>query len=134
MPGFRMRIPSRRTPATCARRLHDGGTAPGERPAAPPGAPSSGMPGRLRPPAPSGVFPSLTGACDAHSIPSAETPLTPAPRQHAIMANLFGYFSNDIGIDLGTANTLVYVKDKGIVLREPSVVALDTVTRKVRAV
>src|SRR5258708_19439962 len=50
------------------------------------------------------------------------------------MANIFGYFSNDIGIDLGTANTLVYVKDKGIVLREPSVVALDTVTRKVRAV
>lgn len=53
---------------------------------------------------------------------------------HVIMANIFGYFSNDIGIDLGTANTLVYVKDKGIVLREPSVVALDTVTRKVRAV
>ena len=50
------------------------------------------------------------------------------------MANLLGYFSNDIGIDLGTANTLVYVKDKGIVLREPSVVALDTNTRKVRAV
>ena len=50
------------------------------------------------------------------------------------MANLLGYFSNDIGIDLGTANTLVYVKDKGIVLREPSVVALDTTTRKVRAV
>ena len=50
------------------------------------------------------------------------------------MANIFGYFSNDIGIDLGTANTLVYVKDKGIVLREPSVVALDTVSRKVRAV
>ena len=45
-----------------------------------------------------------------------------------------GRFSRDIGIDLGTANTLVYVKDKGIVLREPSVVALDTVTRKVRAV
>ena len=48
--------------------------------------------------------------------------------------NLFNYFSNDIGIDLGTANTLVYLKDKGIVLREPSVVALDTTTRKVRAV
>ena len=32
-----------------------------------------------------------------------------APRA-AIMANIFGYFSNDIGIDLGTANTLVYVK------------------------
>jgi rod shape-determining protein MreB len=48
--------------------------------------------------------------------------------------NFLGYFSNDIGIDLGTANTLVYVKDKGVVLREPSVVALDTHTRKVRAV
>ncbi len=48
--------------------------------------------------------------------------------------NFLGYFSNDIGIDLGTANTLVYVKDKGVVLREPSVVALDTNTKKVRAV
>ena len=38
---------------------------------------------------------------------------------------LLGYFSNDIGIDLGTANTLVYVKDRGIVLREPSVVAVQ---------
>src|SRR5580698_4094589 len=82
-----------------------------------------------------GVFPSLTGSCAAHSIPSAATPPTSRfPPQPAIMANLFGYFSNDIGIDLGTANTLVYLKDKGIVLREPSVVALDTVTRKVRAV
>ena len=47
---------------------------------------------------------------------------------------LLSHFSNDIGIDLGTANTLVYLKDRGIVLREPSVVALDTMTRKVRAV
>ncbi len=47
---------------------------------------------------------------------------------------LFSYFSNDIGIDLGTANTLVYVKDKGIVLREPSVVAISTASRKVLAV
>ena len=36
-----------------------------------------------------------------------------------------GFFTRDIGIDLGTANTLVYVKDKGIVLREPSVVAVN---------
>ena len=42
---------------------------------------------------------------------------------------LLGLFSNDIGIDLGTANTLVYVKDKGIVLREPSVVAVHTGSR-----
>lgn len=43
-------------------------------------------------------------------------------------------FSNDIGIDLGTANTLVYVRGKGIVLAEPSVVAVDSVTNEVLAV
>ena len=43
-------------------------------------------------------------------------------------------FSNDLSIDLGTANTLVFVKDKGIVLREPSVVAIYTSTKKVCAV
>jgi rod shape-determining protein MreB and related proteins len=48
--------------------------------------------------------------------------------------NLLGFFSNDIGIDLGTANTLVYVKDHGIVLREPSVVAVQQGTKKVLAV
>ncbi|MCK5106327.1 MAG: rod shape-determining protein [Elusimicrobiales bacterium] len=46
----------------------------------------------------------------------------------------FSFFSNDIGIDLGTANTLVYVKGRGIVLREPSVVAIDKEKRKVLAV
>ena len=46
---------------------------------------------------------------------------------------LFSLFSNDMGIDLGTANTLVYVKNQGIVLREPSVVAIDRETRKVLA-
>ena len=46
---------------------------------------------------------------------------------------LFGLFSNDMGIDLGTANTLVYVKNQGIVLREPSVVAIDRETRRVLA-
>ena len=47
-----------------------------------------------------------------------------------------GFFgmSKDMGIDLGTANTLIYVKGKGIVLREPSVVAVNTVSRKVLAV
>jgi len=43
-------------------------------------------------------------------------------------------FSNNIGIDLGTANTLVYVEDRGIVLNEPSVVALNTKTGRVVAV
>jgi len=47
---------------------------------------------------------------------------------------LIGLFSNDIGIDLGTANTLVYVRDRGIVLREPSVVAIQKGTNRVLAV
>ncbi|MBW2602445.1 MAG: rod shape-determining protein, partial [Deltaproteobacteria bacterium] len=42
---------------------------------------------------------------------------------------LLGKFSNDLAIDLGTANTLVYVKGKGIVLSEPSVVAVRTDNR-----
>ena len=37
---------------------------------------------------------------------------------------LFGWMSNDLAIDLGTANTVLYVKGKGIILREPSVVAV----------
>jgi rod shape-determining protein MreB and related proteins len=45
-----------------------------------------------------------------------------------------GLFSRDIGIDLGTANTLVHVRDRGIVISEPSVVAIETRTRKVLAI
>jgi rod shape-determining protein MreB len=51
-----------------------------------------------------------------------------------MFGKLKGYFSSDIGIDLGTANTLVYVKDRGIVLREPSVVAVQAGTNRVLAV
>ena len=40
------------------------------------------------------------------------------------------YFSTDLAIDLGTANTLIYARDKGVVLNEPSVVALDKNTGK----
>jgi len=47
---------------------------------------------------------------------------------------LFGIFSTDIGIDLGTANTLVYLKDHGVVLREPSIVAVKAGTTQVLAV
>jgi len=47
---------------------------------------------------------------------------------------LMGVFSNDVAIDLGTANTLIYLKGKGIVLNEPSVVAVDRTTNKVIAV
>lgn len=44
------------------------------------------------------------------------------------------FFSNDVGVDLGTANTLVYVKGEGIVVNEPSIVALDRDRRKLVAV
>jgi rod shape-determining protein MreB len=48
--------------------------------------------------------------------------------------SIMGWFSNDMAIDLGTANTLVYVKGKGIVCNEPSVVAISSKTGKVLAV
>ncbi|WCK53643.1 rod shape-determining protein [Aneurinibacillus sp. Ricciae_BoGa-3] len=47
---------------------------------------------------------------------------------------MFGSFNRDMGIDLGTANTLVYAKSKGIVVREPSVVAIRTDTGSIEAV
>ena len=51
-----------------------------------------------------------------------------------LIDKLLGFFSSDIGIDLGTANTLVYVKGQGVVLCEPSVVAIDRTTHQVLAV
>lgn len=47
---------------------------------------------------------------------------------------LLGLFSQDIGIDLGTANTLVYVRGKGIIINEPSVVAINQKTKQVLAI
>jgi len=47
---------------------------------------------------------------------------------------VLGKFSNDLAIDLGTANTIVYVKDKGIVLNEPSVVAVHQDARGMKKV
>lgn len=51
-----------------------------------------------------------------------------------IISNFYKKFSNDVGIDLGTANTLVYLGGKGIVVNEPSVVALNQKTGRVVAV
>ena len=48
--------------------------------------------------------------------------------------SIFSGFTKDLGIDLGTANTLVYVKGRGIVVREPSVVAINTDTKTIEAV
>lgn len=51
-----------------------------------------------------------------------------------LLRNLFGYFSKDIGVDLGTANTLVYVRGRGIVINEPSIVAINKKTDQVLAI
>lgn len=51
-----------------------------------------------------------------------------------VISSIFGRFSRAIGIDLGTANTLVHVRGRGILLREPSVIAIEIETRKVLAV
>lgn len=51
-----------------------------------------------------------------------------------MLNRLLGGFSHDIGIDLGTANTLVYVRGKGIVLNEPSVVAINQKTKQILAI
>jgi rod shape-determining protein MreB len=64
----------------------------------------------------------------------AAAPWLPLQLIQMPFGKLFGIFSNDIGIDLGTANTLVNVKGHGIVLREPSVVAVQAGTNKVVAV
>lgn len=50
------------------------------------------------------------------------------------LANLLGFIANNIGIDLGTANTVVYAQGKGIVLYEPSIVAVDVRSGRVLAV
>jgi rod shape-determining protein MreB len=51
-----------------------------------------------------------------------------------LLKKLYNRFSNDIGIDLGTANTLVHMRGQGVVINEPSVVALNTKTDRVVAV
>ena len=51
-----------------------------------------------------------------------------------MLERFYKIVGNDIGIDLGTANTLVYLRDHGIVINEPSVVALNKKTNRVVAV
>jgi rod shape-determining protein MreB len=48
-----------------------------------------------------------------------------------MLNRFFGAFSQDLGIDLGTANTLVYARGRGIVINEPSVVAMNTKKKQI---
>ena len=59
--------------------------------------------------------------------PRAATAFLPirSRKTHCMLKRLRGHFSNDLSIDLGTANTLIYMKSRGIVLNEPSVVAVQ---------
>ena len=50
------------------------------------------------------------------------------------LRSLFSLFSSDLAIDLGTANTLVFAKGRGIVVNEPSIVAINKTTNEVEAV
>src|SRR3989344_3192325 len=51
-----------------------------------------------------------------------------------VIDNILGYFSSDLAVDLGTANTLIYVSGKGVVVREPSIVAQHKKTKRVIAI
>ena len=51
-----------------------------------------------------------------------------------VIDNILGFFSLDLGVDLGTANTLIYVGGKGVVIREPSIVAINKKTKKIVAI
>ncbi len=55
-------------------------------------------------------------------------------RMRLMLDSFFGLFSHDLGIDLGTANTLVYVRGKGVVIREPSVVAIHRKSKEIIAI
>lgn len=52
----------------------------------------------------------------------------------SLLNKIFGKISHDIGIDLGTANTLVYLRGQGVVIREPSVVAINKKTKEILAI
>jgi rod shape-determining protein MreB len=63
-----------------------------------------------------------------------ESPLTLGKARRILMANNMSFIGRDMAVDLGTANTLVYVRGRGIVLNEPSVVAVNTNTGGILAV
>jgi hypothetical protein len=59
-----------------------------------------------------------------NTVAMAGRSASPCPRGYLMFGAFRRYFSTDLAIDLGTANTLIFVRDKGIVLDEPSVVAI----------
>lgn len=68
------------------------------------------------------------------SIPVLRFPVPGSKGGYLAFKSFFSIFSNDLAIDLGTANTLVFARGKGIIVREPSIVAVNTKTNRVEAV
>lgn len=92
--------------------------------------------GKVEKDCPNGIF--IFYGCSGNRIFDSQRRfsvlIVPAFDTKYMIGKILGAFSSDIGIDLGTANTLVFVKDHGIVLREPSVVAVKSGTNMVLAV
>src|SRR5204862_3567047 len=121
----RPQSPQRRSDALTGGRAPDRGGARGGRAARRRAARSPGdRTGRLRQPARAG--PRLR--------PPRFRDMSEQRRMRNPMNAILGLLSRDIGIDLGTANTLVLVRGKGIVINEPSVVAMNPKTKRVLAV
>ncbi len=73
-------------------------------------------------------------AANAYACNGGQVCYTELAMKIPFIDKIWGVFSHDIGIDLGTANTLVYVRDKGIVINEPSVVAINQKTKQILAI
>ena len=73
---------------------------------------------------------STASAEPSHDVRSTD----PQGTLFRMLDRILGLFSRDIGIDLGTANTLVHVRDRGIVINEPSVVAIEAKSKRVLAI
>jgi len=83
---------------------------------------------------PAGALAAYTGAVARLSTAAPHRPTEGSTDLFNPLTALLGLFSHDIGIDLGTANTLVMVKGRGIVIDEPSVVAIDRQSKKILAI
>ncbi len=78
--------------------------------------------------------PTLSHCCSAAAHPTTISTYTHGSDELMAFKSIFSLFSSDLAIDLGTANTLVYAKGRGIVVSEPSIVAINKVTNQVEAV
>src|SRR6476620_10127718 len=102
------------------------------------GAPRSSVASRVTTSTSWACLPCYSYGCSRSASPastaSAERRSTRLERSMGLFDNLGGFGGRDMAVDLGTANTLVYVRGRGIVLSEPSVVAIDQRTGEVHAV